>query len=252
MECRSKENRSNIILALDLPFGRNLNREKMMSTAVEIIEDTHRYVCAVKFNHHLLLPLGLFGGTQELIKLAVNFGLITIMDCKVNDIGDTNKTIAEYYYMAGFDALIANPFIGWKEGLEPIFEVSRKQKKGVILLVYMSHKAALEGYGQNIVEKATKNTIPQYVSFAKKALEYGADGAVVGATYPEKISEIYGVLRDRVPIYSPGIGAQGGDICSAMKAGARYLIVGRAISQSESPAESARRISEQAKKCRKD
>jgi orotidine-5'-phosphate decarboxylase len=45
------------------------------------------------------------------------------MDCKVNDIGSTNQVIAEYY-TAGFDALIANPFVGWEEGLELIFDDS--------------------------------------------------------------------------------------------------------------------------------
>jgi orotidine-5'-phosphate decarboxylase len=233
---------SNIVLALDFPFEKPENRKNLFSKAERVLEAVHPYICAVKFNHHLVLPLGAFDGVQTLVKKAHDLGLVTIMDCKVNDIGSTNQVIAEYYYAAGFDALIANPFIGWEEGLEPIFEVARRLQRGVILLVYMSHKGASEGYGQTIYDAETGQKMPQHVSFAKKALKLEADGAVVGATYPEKIKEVHEILGEKTPIYSPGIGAQGGEIKSALKAGARYLIVGRAITQAENPKESAREI----------
>jgi len=51
----------------------------------------------------------------------------------------------------------------------------------------------------------------------------------------KKLREVHEILADRISIYSPGIGAQGGKIESALKAGARYLIVGRAITLSENP-----------------
>jgi orotidine-5'-phosphate decarboxylase len=247
MEQVARSRESNIILAFDFPFERAENRENLLSRAEHALEVVHPYLCAVKFNHHLVLPLGLFDGVQRLVKKAHDLGLMAIMDCKVNDIGSTNQVIAEYYYAAGFDALIANPFIGWEEGLEPIFGVARRLQRGVILLVYMSHKGASEGYGQTIYDAETGGKIPQYVSFAKKALKLEADGAVVGATYPEKIKEVHAILGEKAPIYSPGIGAQGGEIKSALKAGARYLIVGRAITLAENPAESAKEIRNLAK-----
>jgi orotidine-5'-phosphate decarboxylase len=169
------------------------------------------------------------------------------MDCKINDIGSTNRVIAENYYNAGFDAVIANPFVGWEEGLQPVFEVAERMQKGVILLCYMSHKASWEGYGQMVQEKETRKLTPQYIAFAEKALEWNADGVVVGATYPEKIAEVHQILTDKVPIYSPGIGAQGGDISSAVNAGASYLIVGRTIIDAPNPATSARQIREVAR-----
>jgi orotidine-5'-phosphate decarboxylase len=242
MEQTERNKNSNIVLNLDFPFEKPENRKNLYQKANNVLEAVSSYVCAVKVNHHLVLPLGTFDGVQKLVKKAHDLGLMTIMDCKANDIGSTNQVIAEYYYAAGFDALIANPFIGWEEGLKPIFDVAQKLHRGVILLVYMSHKGASEGYGQTVYDAETGEKTLQYIVFAKKALKWEADGVVVGATYPEKIREVYEILGEKIPIYSPGIGAQGGEIRSALKAGARYLLVGRAITLSEDPAESAREI----------
>jgi orotidine-5'-phosphate decarboxylase len=247
IEQTAKNENSNIVLALDFPFEKPENRKNLFSKAEQVLEATHPYICAVKFNHHLILPLGTFDGVQKLVKKVHDLGLVAIMDCKVNDIGATNQVIAEYYYKAGFDALIANPFIGWEEGLQPIFDVAHKLHRGVILLVYMSHKAATEGYGQTIIDAETGGKILQYVAFARKTLKCGADGAVVGATYPEKIKEVHAILDDKVPIFSPGIGAQGGEIIATLKAGARYLIVGRSITGAANPADAAKQIKELAR-----
>jgi len=242
IEHDSKDKGSNIVLAFDFPFEKPENRRNLLTKAKRVLEGVHPYICAVKFNHHLILPLGTFDGVEKLLKTAHEKGLETIMDCKANDIGATNGVIAEYYYAAGFDALIANPFIGWEEGLKPIFDVAHRLDRGVILLVYMSHKGAVEGYGQTIIDPGSGKRVLQYLSFANKALKYGADGAVVGATYPEKIREIHEVLRETVPIYSPGIGAQGATVEPAIKAGSRYLIVGREITLAANPGEAARQV----------
>jgi len=248
MESSAKEKKSNIILALDLPPHKTM---RLMSRSIQILDSVHPYLCALKLNRQAVLPLGLFNGVQKIIRKAHDLGLPTIMDAKINDIGNTNRAMAEYYYEAGFDAVIASSFVGWEEGLQPVFEVAEKMKRGVIVLVYMSHKGAPEGYGQTVQDPNTGQLRPQYMIFAEKALKWKADGAIVGATYPEKIREIYAVLKEKVPIYSPGVGAQGGDIEAAAKAGARYLIVGRSIVLSEDPGETAKRMRDTAQKCLK-
>ncbi len=207
-----------------------------------MLKSVQEHICAVKINHHLILPFGTFGGIQELLRKIHRQQLVAIMDCKANDIGATNRVIAEYYYSAGFDALIANPFVGWEEGLEPIFEAASRHKKGVILLAYMSHKGAKEGYDQTISDSKTGRQLKQYCSFARKALSWNADGVVVGATYPEKIKEIHQILGEKTPIYSPGIGTQGGKIKTALEAGAKYLILGRVITTSEDPDKTAKEL----------
>ncbi len=250
MEAVSKNKNSSIVLALDFPFQNPEKRASLAKKALDVLEAVHPYVCAVKINHHLVLPLGTFDGVQKLVKTIHEQGLLAIMDGKINDIGATNQVIAEYYFAAGFDAVIANPFVGWEEGLEPVFHVARKLERGVILLTYMSHKGASEGYGQTIIDQKTGEKTPQYIAFARKTLEYAADGAVVGATVPEKIREIKEILKDKVPIYSPGVGAQGGAAEKAIKAGARYLIVGREITLAGNPKLAAERLNASIKRAR--
>jgi orotidine-5'-phosphate decarboxylase len=240
MQDAAKSKKSPIVLALDFPFEAPENREAVLTKAQKVLQAVHPYVCAVKINHHLVLPLGTFDGVQQLVEQIRGAGLLAIMDAKVNDIGNTNQVIAQYYFAAGFDAIIANPFVGWDEGLRPLFEVSKKLGRGVILLTYMSHRGASEGYGQTVVDAETGMQTPQYVSFAKKALKWGADGVVVGATYPQKIAEVKEILGGKVDIYSPGVGAQGGAAESTVKAGANYLIVGREITCAVDPALAAR------------
>jgi orotidine-5'-phosphate decarboxylase len=73
-------------------------------------------------------------------------------------------------------------------------------------------------------------------------LKWVADGVVVGATVPAKIAEVKQILGEKVAIYSPGVGAQGGDAETAVKAGASYLIVGREITNSYNPADAAQSL----------
>ena len=235
----AKSKDSRLVLALDFPFEPPVNRSNVLAKAQKVLKAVHPYVCAVKINHHLTLPLGLFDGLQVLIEQIREQGMLAIMDAKVNDIGNTNRVIAEYHFAAGFDAIIANPFVGWEEGMKPLFEVAKRSNRGVILLTYMSHRGAIEGYGQNTNDPETGANVPQYVVFARKALAWGADGVVVGATVPQKITEVKTILQGKADIYSPGVGAQGGAAETAIKAGANYLIVGREIANSADPEKSA-------------
>ena len=236
-----RKERGPIVLALDYTFE---DRKKLLSKSVETLRAVAPYICCVKINRQLVLPLGLYEGVREIVESAHDLGLQALMDCKINDVGSTNREIANHYYRAGFDAVIASPFVGWEGGLKPVFELARGAGKGVVLLVYMSHEGAVEGYGQKVIDPKTGNERMQYLVFAEKALAWGADGVVVGATYPEKIREVSSVLKGKMPIYSPGVGVQGGDAQLALDAGATFLIVGRSIIGVEDPADAARKLRE--------
>ena len=102
MQEASKSKSSRIVLALDFPYEAPENRSKILAKAQSILKVVHPYICAVKINHHLVLPLGTFDGVQQLVEQIRGQGLLAIMDAKVNDIGATNQVIAQYYLCGGF------------------------------------------------------------------------------------------------------------------------------------------------------
>lgn len=209
--------------------------------AVKILSSVSSYICAVKINMQLLLPLGLYGGVSDIVRLAHDLGLPAIMDCKLSDVGHTNLWASKHYFEAGFDAIIVNPMVGWSDGVEHVFNVARDYGgRGVILLTYMSHRASPESYELPVVVDGVLK--PLYKVFAERALSWGADGVIVGGTYPDKIREVKSIISGRIPIYTPGIGLQGGEIKACIEAGSEYFIVGRSIFQVEDPVDSAKRF----------
>ncbi|MBS7250347.1 MAG: orotidine 5'-phosphate decarboxylase [Candidatus Freyarchaeota archaeon] len=245
LEKCARENESRVVLALDLslPAGEKNFKRKLLKRARWVLSEVIENVVGVKVNFQLLLPLGLFDGLQSLIRDASGYGLPLIADFKLNDVEHTNEWASRHLFDAGFDALIANPFVGWRGGLETVFGVAKKSGKGVILLVYMSHPGANEGYGQRVVGE--DGTISfQYEVFAERAKSWGADGVVVGATQPKVVERVYRIVGGKIPIFSPGIGVQGGSVSEAFKAGTAYAIVGRSIYESEDPRKAAAEIKE--------
>lgn len=239
----SQNNKSRVVLALDLSTKLGMVnesdldrfREKLVEDALRVVEETYEHIVAIKINRQLILPLGLFDRLQRVIKAAKSFKLPLIVDCKINDVGHTNLWIAQHYFAAGFDAVIANPFVGWKGGLDSVFELAHGKGKGVILLVYMSHPGSAEGYGQDVYDPDSGQKTAQYMVFAEKATRWKADGVVCGATFPDKIRDIHNALGGEIPIFSPGIGPQGGLMKDAFNAGTSFAIIGRSIFQAENP-----------------
>ena len=231
------ERESNIILALDVIDD---NVERMVTRCLDILEEVAPFICGLKLNRQVLLPLGLTRTRETILKRARELNLPSIMDCKVNDVGHTNVEIARRYFESGFDAITASPFVGWLDGLSPVFELARRDGRGAVLVVYMSHRGADEGYGQTVVDEKTGKHLKQFEVFAQRAVDWSADGAVVAANSPDKIRMVKSILGSAVPIYSPGVGVQGGDALTALRHGADYLIVGRSIFGSTNPREAAR------------
>jgi len=237
LEEASKSHKSRLVLALDLNI-----EEGLLESALHLIEQIGCELAAVKINYHLILPLALTD-IRRVVEAAHRKGLQTIADLKLNDISSTNLTVVRLLYEAGFDALIANPIVGYRNALQPMIEEAHKRGMGVILLTYMSHRGATEGYGLKIKSRSG-SVKPLYRLFAERALKWGADGLIVGATRPSIIKEVAALTSNRLPIFSPGVGVQGGSALDALKAGASYLIVGRSIIDSPDRIAEARRLRE--------
>jgi orotidine-5'-phosphate decarboxylase len=231
LDTNSQKSGSKVILAADVggPVETRVDR------AVSILDQVGERIVAVKVNWHILLTDGV-RGLRALKERCEELGLPLIADMKLNDIGTTNAEAAKILFSNGFEAVIANPFVGYEDGIRELLAEAKKMGKGVILLVYMSHEGAKEGYAlQADGEKL-------YLRFARKTKEWGADGAIVSSRSPSVIREVRGVLAAEQLILSPGVGFQGGEPGEALAAGADYLIVGRSIVESKDPVGAVERL----------
>ncbi len=233
----SKE-KSPLILANDYDDQKNLESKTLTN-----IKTLHKYLCAVKFNFHHLLPLGQ-KQISKINKTAHDSGLQTIADIKLNDIGNTNFVTAQTLWNMDFDAIIVNPIMG-PQSLENIIKLAHKNKRGIISLCHMSAPEARVTYELKV--SVQSKTTHLYKMFLRWAAELNADGIIVGATFPKIIQYCKQQSKGKLNIYSPGIGTQGGDIQNTIASGSDYLIVGRTILNSKNPKQTSKSLFELAR-----
>jgi orotidine-5'-phosphate decarboxylase len=218
----SKISKSNgkVILANDY----DSSEKNLQNKTIQNIKKLNPYLCGIKLNFHLLLPLS----AKDIIKInktAHDYGLQTIADIKLNDIGNTNRVTTEHLWNLGFDAVIANPIMGL-DSLKNLVKSSHKEQKGVITLCHMSAPEAKLSYDMQIKMGKTQQL---YQLFLNWALIAKVDGIVVGATFPKIIQYCSKQAGKDLSIFSPGVGTQGGNASEVISSGTNYLIVGRTI-----------------------
>ena len=218
----SKISKSNgkVILANDY----NSSEKNLQNKTIQNIKKLNPYLCGIKLNFHLLLPLS----AKDIIKInktAHDYGLQTIADIKLNDIGNTNRVTTEHLWNLGFDAVIANPIMGL-DSLKNLVKSSHQEQKGVITLCHMSAPEAKLSYDMQIKMGKTQQL---YQLFLNWALIAKVDGIVVGATFPKIIQYCSKQAGKDLSIFSPGVGTQGGNASEVISSGTNYLIVGRTI-----------------------
>jgi orotidine-5'-phosphate decarboxylase len=171
--------------------------------------------------------------------------VVLILDAKRGDIGETAKLYArEAFIRYGADAVTVNPFLG-TDSLEPFLA---NRDKGTIILCRTSNAGSSEFQSLQVDGE------PLYLRIARTAADewrkIGDCALVVGATYPTELAQVRAIVSD-MPILVPGIGAQGGDVTTVVRAGRdennRGLIINssRAILYADSTktfADSARKI----------
>ena len=228
----SKSN-GKVILANDY----NSSEKNLQNKTIQNIKKLNPYLCAIKLNFHLLLPLS----SKEIIKInktAHDYGLQTIADIKLNDIGNTNRVTTEHLWNLGFDAVIANPIMGL-DSLKNLVKSSHKEKNGVITLCHMSAPEARLSYDMEI-KMGKKQQL--YQLFLNWALTAKVDGIVVGATFPKIIQYCSKQAGKNLSIFSPGVGTQGGNASEVISSGTDYLIVGRTILNAKNPVNVAKEL----------
>jgi len=219
-----------LVLAADIAASPSRLVPRMLAAARRV----EGSACAIKLNMHALLPLGA-ADVRAITREAHSLGMQAIADIKLNDIPSTNAAAAEALWGMGIDALIATPVMG-AASLEALARAAHGAGRGVIALGHMSAPEARATYEARMARRGRL-----YHGLVRAAARAGADGIVVGATYPRVISEVSRIARG-VPIYSPGIGAQGGSARRAAEAGASYYIVGRSVLGAASPRAEAARV----------
>ena len=211
--------------------------KNLQNKTIQNIKKLNPYLCGIKLNFHLLLPLS----AKDIIKInkiAHDYGLQTIADIKLNDIGNTNRVTTEHLWDLGFDAVIANPIMGL-DSLKNLVKSSHKEQKGVITLCHMSAPEARLSYDLEI-KMGKKQQL--YQLFLNWALTAKVDGIVVGATFPKIIQYCSKQAGKNLSIFSPGVGTQGGNAEEVISSGTNYLIVGRTILNAKNPVDVAKKL----------
>ena len=212
-------------------------RDRVIEFNATIVEATSDLVCAYKINLAFYVALG-HEGLIALLRTMMHIRTSTpevpvILDAKRADIGNTNLGYARqaFDYLEA-DAITVHPYLG-AEALEPFL---KQEDKGIFILCRTSNPGADEFQSLPIMtDWSLDGQLPlyQYVAMkvAKDWNKRGNCGLVVGATCPNELAVVRQIADD-LPILIPGIGAQGGDLKAAIKAGKNSCGQGMVINSS--------------------
>lgn len=188
--------------------------------------------------------------------------VFTIYDAKRADIGNTNNGyVTSVFDWLGFDAITLHPYLG-KEALKPFLD---RADKSSIILCRTSNLGAGELQDLTVSlplplgEGRGEGFKPLWQMLAEKVYDewnYNQNCMlVVGAIYPEEMKIARSMIGE-MTLLVPGIGAQGGDVESAVKAGINSGKKGMMINSSrgiifaENPGEEAKKLRDEINKYR--
>ena len=236
---------------------------------LDLVKQTAPYAAAFKPNAAFFEVFGAEGWT--VLKQVINAiqeeshrrgsMIPVILDAKRGDIAST----AEAYATSAFENLGAHcitlsPYLG-KDSIEPFIQNS---EKGVFLLCKTSNTGSGEVQDILVLDEERGKTkegdlfllssfIPLHIKVAQLAQSWNTKnniGLVVGATHVEATKRVRAAAPD-LWFLAPGVGAQGGELESALKAGLRkdgkgmLIPISRGISRAEKPGLAAAEIRDQ-------
>jgi uridine monophosphate synthetase len=177
-----------------------------------------------------------------------------ILDAKRGDIASSSEAYARSAFESlGAHAITLSPYLG-KDSIDPFLVY---KEKGVFLLCKTSNPGASDLQdlilttddgpktmvnGQSsVVHRPLSLSLYEHVAHLAQTWNSGNNiGLVVGATHPEALRRVRAAAPD-LWFLVPGVGAQGGDLGTALEVGLRadgkglLINVSRAISRSENP-----------------
>jgi uridine monophosphate synthetase len=182
-----------------------------------------------------------------------------VLDAKRGDIASTAEAYAESAFeRLGVDCITLSPYLG-QDSIEPFI---KDREKGIFLLCKTSNPGSgdlqdllvtTDDRPQTAVGRPQSVVVPLYEHVAKLAGQWNTNnniGLVVGATHVEATKRVR-AAAPRLWFLAPGVGAQGGELESTLRAGLRsdgrgmLLPVSRGISRANSPARAAAELRDQ-------
>ncbi len=180
----------------------------------QIIDATHAYCIAYKPNLAFYEALGPDGwiSLQKTVEY-IPKEIFTIADAKRGDIGNTASLYAQAFFnQMKFDSITVAPYMG-EDSVTPFLH----KDKWVILLAHTSNSGSSDF---QMMESATTGR-KLYEEVIVRSQQWASPDQlmyVVGATQADRIKSIRALAPDHFFLV-PGIGAQGGDLELASKAG---------------------------------
>ena len=232
------------------PVG--IAEKDLAAWGIDIISQTHPYVCAFKPNlafYEAEGQQGLAALEETLEYLRAEHPDIPIIgDAKRGDIGSTSQAHARYLFdHLGFDAVTLNPYLG-HDSLAPFIE---REDKGSIIVCNTSNPGADEfqmlDVGGALLWERVLATV------AEKWNTRGNCSAVIGATRPPDIRRAREIAGPDMVFLVPGIGAQGGDVAAVVQADPSANLVinsSRSITNSPNPNQAAANLHRQISQAR--
>ncbi len=232
-------NRSLVCVGLD-PEPPRLPVADVFEFNRAIVEATADLVCAFKPNLAFYEALGLPGlraleqTIQHIRQAAPQVQIIG--DAKRGDVGPSGAAYARAMFQVwDFDAVTVNAW-GGADTLQPFLE---DESRGVFLWCRSSNPGASDL--QDLQVDSPDGRMQVFEHLAQSSLEWNRQdwnrqknlGLVVGATFPEQLASVRRICPE-APLLIPGVGAQGGDLLSAIRNGIDHRGRGAIISSSRS------------------
>ncbi len=199
----------------------------------DIVDATAEYVCCFKPQ---IAYFSARRAEDSLERLIVHIhtrhpGIPVILDAKRGDLGSTAQQYAiETFDRYGADAVTLNPYQGI-DAAQPFLDHA---DRGCVFLCHTSNAGAKD-FQELTVLTQNGSGLPLYQHVASTiARDWNTHGnclLVVGATFPQELSQVRALVGD-MPLLIPGVGAQGGDVAAVVRNGRTAAGTGLIISSS--------------------